>query len=568
MKRVTLLALLLCVPAFATTDPTELKDVLERAKRFDQAVAHRKEPDVQEFLHADYTYVEPVQQVPPLLPAPGTTTPATTPGARLKREAGQIVGEPVVRIVGDTAIVTGHYRVVERPVQRADPGSKPRGPQSTAAPAPRLESYGQFTETWVRADRRWLLLAEHRSLHDTMTWASSPPKVSPPPSAPRTETTASASPVDAPPLTATAPAGDPQPAVDPKQRKAERAALAAHRGFLPPTLTDLFRSYEPTHLGYTVDQGNDSFMDFTFSAMFPLWANDDYPPPVRRLKAPGFLRRPNYTGPNLYGAATIRAGQYIGTRPSSPVVGKRFNPLFALRFWELDGRELASEDNFFEFVYAHESDGQFIASKGRLIDQETVYRNQRLDATKPAEASLATDTAARAARDNISRGWDYIGFQFSRDWDRKAPSFLPWLHGRDVTIAFNAKLNYYLPWGFMQKHAEEFNPSWETAIGGTGPDPEGKARKYVDGLSFGYTLTVNPEGPSGSGHGTVRRYSLTWTTGYRDPARFNTLKAEFSFAFFHRLPITLWYRYGYNSDFIDYYHKDHSYGLSLTYWNF
>ena len=30
----------------------------------------------------------------------------------------------------------------------------------------------------------------------------------------------------------------------------------------------------------------------------------------------------------------------------------------------------------------------------------------------------------------------------------------------------------------------------------------------------------------------------------------------------------LWYRYGYNSDLIDYYRKDHSLGLSLSYWNF
>ena len=37
---------------------------------------------------------------------------------------------------------------------------------------------------------------------------------------------------------------------------------------------------------------------------------------------------------------------------------------------------------------------------------------------------------------------------------------------------------------------------------------------------------------------------------------------------FNTLPFTLWARYGYNSDLIDYYRQDHSVGLSLSYWSF
>ena len=71
-----------------------------------------------------------------------------------------------------------------------------------------------------------------------------------------------------------------------------------------------------------------------FSAMFPLpLIPGDYPDAIRRRTDEPFFRHTDYSGPNFYFAATIRAGQYIGTRPSSPVISKRFNPLFAVRFW-------------------------------------------------------------------------------------------------------------------------------------------------------------------------------------------------------------------------------------------
>ncbi len=233
-------------------------------------------------------------------------------------------------------------------------------------------------------------------------------------------------------------------------------------------------------------------------------------------------------------------------------------PLLAARLWALDGHELASEDNFLEFVYAHESNGQFIANKARLDEQTAIYRKQVLESRDNSGAAFPVDVAGRSARDNISRGWDYVGVNFSRDWDTPAPKFLFWIT-RPVTHVLNAKFNYFLPYGLAQKRSEEFN-DWEPGAG--------HGRKFYDGLSFRYSVMVNPDAASDEGRGFVRRYSLTWTTGYYDPARHNTFKAEWSFAIFNRLPLTFWFRYGYNRDLVDYYVKDHSFGLSLSYWNF
>lgn len=530
MKRLVFvcLALLSAAIAFAATpDEARLQQLTDD---FDTAVATRDVAAIRRLLHAKYAYAEPEPTRPPTDPSLESRIVH-----RLSRDKCWSETAPSVLIVGPTAIVTGAYRVLE-----------PHG-------KPRMLAQGRFTATWVLTTGTWQLLAEHRSLNDVLTWAAAEK----PPTRP------------APVVVAEAPAeptADYSPA-SPTRKKTDQlnnAEVRVHRGLLPQTFSDLFRSYEPTQIGYTWDQADDPFMDFAFSAMLPLASTaSGYPDPLRRSTGEGFIRHTAYTGPNLYFAATIRAGQYIGTRPSSPVVSKRFNPLLSLRFWGTDvNGHRESEDNFLEFVYGHESNGQFIASRSRFNEQLRVYLNQANDASTPEAATQARATAFLATRDNISRGWDYVGIQFARDWDAK----LPWAQQRDVTMALRAKFNYYLPTGLAQGESEEYN-AWEA-------DPEGKARRRVDGLSFRYTLTVGPrqshEKPSGLGDilQIERRYALTWTTGYVTPFRYNTLKAEAGVTLFKKLPFTVWYRYGYNSDLIDYYRKDHSLGLSLSYWNF
>ena len=64
-----------------------------------------------------------------------------------------------------------------------------------------------------------------------------------------------------------------------------------------------------------------------------------------------------------------------------------------------------------------------------------------------------------------------------------------------------------------------------------------------------------------------RCYVLTWTTGYADPFRFNTVQFEAGGKLLELL-LMVWYRYGYNRDLTDYYRRDHSFGLMLSFWSF
>lgn len=431
-------------------------------------------------------------------------------GAALAARALAAPAETTVRIVGTTAVVAG----------------------GTAGAA------GSFMTTWVRENDRWLLLAEH--------WAAT-----------GEPDTRSVSGGPAKPVVATTEPVPPEAAQS--GRATDEVETRARSGLLPERIRQLFRAYEPNQVGYTHDRGDDAFLDFTVSLMFPLHPGA-YPPGVRTATGGELGRALRYDRPQLYFAATQRAGQYIGTRPSSPVVGKRFNPLLALRFWALrdgQGRERESEDNFLEFVFGHESNGQFIASEARFREQLRVYLNQAEDTARPDLATLARNTAYLSARDNISRGWDYVGVQFARDWDAE----LPWTE-RDVTMALRAKFNYWLPTGPLQGDAEEYN-AWEAD-----PDGAGKARKSVDGLSLRWSLIVDePVGRAKRWFDFERRYAVTWQTGYTQPLRYNTFKAEAGVRVFG-LPVMVWYRYGYNSDLIDYYRKDHSAGATLSFWKF
>eukprot|EP01035_Chromulina_nebulosa_P037337 gene37337-50390_t len=263
MKRL-LLALLLLASAHSTyAAPTVAEQaVLDRSAAFDQALASGQVDRVRPFLHKNYTYVEPLKDAT----TPQPKTPRTFDDQlayRVQREVTVGLDPLQITIIDQTAIVTGNYQVIERP----EPGA-------TRPLVPRLLLRGLFSQTWIKTapDAAWLLLSEHRSLHDMLTWASALPQAAPVPAV----------------TVAVAPAPTPPPETI-HERRERRAQLAAHRGFLPPTFTDLFRSYEPTSIGYTVDEGDDSFMDFSFSAMFPLFAPDNYPANLRLHKTPGLF---------------------------------------------------------------------------------------------------------------------------------------------------------------------------------------------------------------------------------------------------------------------------------------
>lgn len=536
---------ILAIPFVAlATDAKDHQELRDRLTEWEALVMAGPGLSPEDYAHLvlkEYTYVEPDTDV-----HRERDVNPTSAAVRLRRDAVKQDSEPLIQIVGDTAIVTGTYLLVDREFEQND-----QGPRS------RYVAQGRYTTTWVRAGESWKLLAEHRSLNDMQTWAvkfgnDSDEKV-----------TATHSEKDEPVPTPIS----------------EALAEKVHRGFLPNQFTRLFSAYEPTSLGFTWDDGDQPFMDFTFSPMVALFPKNaaDYPPRERVQTGQKFLEgRQNWSGPNFYFAATLRAGQYLKTRPSSPVVGKRFNPLVAMRFWGEDknGRR-ESLHNFFEVVYAHESNGQFISTRTRFDEQLQVYLNQAGDNTPINDPDISSTGSYAAARDNISRGWDYVGLQFSRDWDAKSPFYRNGKGAAEATYGFAFKYNHYLDGGIFQGGKEEYG-SYSVASG-AGPleiDPEGKPRGATDGLSFKFSLELAPrdESKKKGWHSFLiipeRRYAITWTTGSHRPFVFNTFKFEATGKFFGTLPVSAWYRHGYNSDLIDYYRKDTSFGLSLNYSDF
>lgn len=539
---------LVCLVFTSVAAGNEEADVVSRLDAWDAAIAARDLAELTELAASSYVYVEPDRQ---FVRSDGDTADRASLQnrllARVTRDIGWADADPRVLIMDDTAVATGTYQLIK--------------PDLLAGGKPRLVAQGRYTTTWVKRGGAWRLLAEHRSLNDVQAWSGG---IAASPRKPDWAKDPSESAVTAR-LTAAAgtPASKTETGMNARDIYHENQSRREHRGLLPDSVTHIFRAYEPTQVGLTWDQDDDPYVDFSFSpmvALHPRAAN--YPDDMRRRTDEGLFRPLRLSTPNLYFAATLRAGQYLKTRPSSPVVGKRFNPLLMLRLWGEDvrgGRE--SMGNFLEFVYAHESNGQFISSEQRFDDQVRVYRDQAQDAQNEHDFAIATNSARRSARDNISRGWDYLGMQFARDWDARLPwSSLP------VIMGLNAKFSYYLDDGVLQGPKEEYN-TWEN-------DVEGKPRSQTDGVSLRYTLLVDPwherREPTAWQRfiRLERRYAFTWTTGYEKPFKYNTLKAEGTIMLMDVVPLTFWMRYGYNSDFSDYYRKDRSIGLALSYWDF
>ncbi len=280
--------------------------------------------------------------------------------------------------------------------------------------------------------------------------------------------------------------------------------------------------YEPSTLGYTKDDDDVSFVDFSLSLKYRL-----------------FPKLINLPRERVYFAFTGRFGMYAGTRRSEPVIAKSYNPKVIWRHaMDRDDklyktRGDAGSDSpaelygYLDVAYAHESNGQTIST--------------------PAELATAQTTALRPefAYDGMSRGWDYAQVVWKRTLIDTAT--------RRVTSYTDFK--YFIPDGLLQDGIEEYK-AWEN-------NPEGKPRKAVNGLAA--TLEYEHEWQLSSGNKPWlgnSRVSLRYETGYDSPFKYNTLRLE---AGMHvlQLPLTLWIQRGYNSDLAQYYKNVTSYGVQL-----
>ena len=279
----------------------------------------------------------------------------------------------------------------------------------------------------------------------------------------------------------------------------------------------LLRSYESNTLGYTIDDNDVAYLDFKLSLKYPIlhgvidWANVY----VKVLPKPYF-------------AFTGRFGQYLGTRDSSPVIGKRFNPklFFRYTYWESDS---------VDFAFAHESNGQ-------KINTESVFRDFQNDQVDQGEK-------ASFANDYISRGWDYLQVVFENRYHQKS------------THQFTSyvDLKYFLNNSLLQGKPEEYN-SWESSLAG-------KSRSQVDGIAIllKYKLNKRFNIPSLFNEPIPLngiKFALMMTTGYKDIFTYNTYRVEAT-PIFWDLPIMLWLSTGYNSDLVDYYKDVTSFGIAF-----
>jgi hypothetical protein len=273
-------------------------------------------------------------------------------------------------------------------------------------------------------------------------------------------------------------------------------------------------TYEPNTVGFTNDSDDVGFMDFKLSVryqMFPDWI-------TRGLNN---VRHDLGNDTALYFAATVRFGQYIGTRESSPVIAKRFNPKFFVRRWtDNEHRE------YIDFAFlAHESNGQSITTPEQFQQAQ--------------QALINAGQSTEFAKDHISRGWDYLELVW-----KKVP-----IAGQG-TLSTYVTLKYFLSDGPFQGKPEEFN-TWEN-------DPEGKPRNQVNGVAG----LAKYHWKEKWGLFEDLKFVAGYETGYREIFKYNTVRLEIGTKVM-QLPLNLWGQTGYNSDLAQYYKKVTSWGIEV-----
>jgi hypothetical protein len=300
----------------------------------------------------------------------------------------------------------------------------------------------------------------------------------------------------------------------------------------PQARPTLIEAYEPTRFGYTKQADDVGFVDFTisikaqlFRSFFCDWFES------------GALR--------LYLTFTGRFGFYVGTRYSSPVLAKEYNPKLLLRWIPNpqsttqraghDRRQVNEYAEYLDFAYAHSSNGQSIDS----LDEYQIQASQVGSSTY--------------ALDYISRGWDYL------EVSGKA-TFAGGRLGQGA-LSFYPDVKFFLRHGLLQKAPEEYH-SWEQ-------DADLRPRHAFDGLeaTLEYWPLANTPCTEGYFCKAGTRLALQYTTGYDPIARYNTVRVEFGVLLIG-LPLNIWVQDGYMNSLARYYLKTRSIGLELRFAEF
>ncbi len=266
-------------------------------------------------------------------------------------------------------------------------------------------------------------------------------------------------------------------------------------------------TFEDNFIGTTWDSDDRVFMDFTVSLVYELFNFARYADKDIAFKF----------------AFTGRLGQYIGTRYSSPVVGKRFNPYFFFEY------RPACKNMFMSLGYGHESNGQ-------SIDDSVTFMSSANSANSDEHQSI----------DYISRGWDYIGLGYLHNFHLLA----------NCISTFNGSLRAYLNNGLLQGPTEGYRV-WER-------DWYGKryARNEVSGISGTLIADFVPRSNINSKGVRIKRIKLGYETGIMAPFLTNSFKCSITVNAMH-VPLTFSYSNGYNGDLAQYGIRNNSFSVGL-----
>ncbi|MES2764923.1 MAG: hypothetical protein V4642_03590 [Bacteroidota bacterium] len=342
--------------------------------------------------------------------------------------------------------------------------------------------------------------------------------------------------------------------------------LQSNYAFTQDTQELKLESYESSYVGITDDNDDELFMDFKVSVKYPIpfdglifndylinpfWLADRFNIIIDTIQYKDTLYEHKYIFDHKsFFAFTGRFGQYINTRESAPVVGKRFNPYFFENFkWTetlIDREGYIKGDNSDEdrkflrsinntvfslgFGYAHESNGMDI------IDS-IAYCNRYLD----IQRNDSTANAQEEVNDYISRGWDYVGV------DLEFHKML------DTTLYYSIKsqMKFFLNDGKFQGLKEEYN-SWEKS------QRDYNERGDVNGFNLSFNLSKKFKWAVFSDFYAgvnIESGIYNWIKPELSP------HAEIGVSIFE-VPVIVWGEYGYRSDLAQFGKKVNSFGIA------
>lgn len=223
------------------------------------------------------------------------------------------------------------------------------------------------------------------------------------------------------------------------------------------------------------------------------------------------------------------------SRESSPVINRLNNPEVHYRVYlSPKGSQGGLFSKYFDFAFGHESNGQTLGA-----DSYKDFRDNDKDGVNFV--------------DYISRGWDYLSFEYKFEYDSKSSCntyTFSCLYGHFYTRRF-------IPDGPLQGRIDD-DIFWQ---------PTGNTEAQIDDFD-GLRFIFGKEYPSNPGDPPSKGYWVTYRTGINNTGEFNTfsinLRHDVGILGF-KLPVYLKYFHGYGKELSTYHEKDKELTIGLQF---